>query len=94
MAKKKNNVPKVEEVTEDNFDGLMEEGEESFYSDATAYLPVFNKTRNSYDMWILRVNTFTKEVEIEVEECRYDSVHRATFDLQQRQAKDSTGSKK
>lgn len=92
MAKKKTTKTEVDTDVEDY--NILDEGEESFYSDGTAYLPVFNKERSAYDMFIIRVNTKTKEVEIEVEQCTYDSVHRATFDLNQRYAKDSVGGRK
>lgn len=86
MAKKK----KVdnEETLLDNV--LNEEVVEEvvFSYDQTAYLPVFNHNRNAYDMFLIRVNTESKECFIEVEEMKYDSVMRASMDLKNRYAQD------
>lgn len=86
MAKKK------EIYNEPEVDSLIEEGEESegpFEYDATAYLPVFNKERGAFDMWMLRVNTDSKEVVLDVEEMRYDSVQRGLKDAMERLSQDS-----
>lgn len=87
MSKKKKEIYNEPEVTD-----ILEEGEESqgpFEYDATAYLPVYNEARKLYDIWLLRVNTETKEVVLEVEQCRYDSPQRGLKDAMERMSQDS-----
>jgi hypothetical protein len=85
MAKKKLDK---EVILEDNEEIVeeVEEQEPEFEFDAQAFTPVYNKERKEYDMYILKLNTTTNEVALEIEEMHYSTPYRAGFDLQNRNA--------
>jgi hypothetical protein len=55
-----------------------------FTYDAIAFTPIFNEERKQYDMYCIKLNSETNEVELEIEECEYAEFHRASSDLNMR----------
>ena len=83
MAKKKLDK---DVILDDNVEAAEQDVEFTF--DVQAFAPVFNKERKEYDMYVLKLNTTTNEVELEIEECGYTAIYRAASDLQDRQVKE------
>lgn len=76
MGRKKKDVDSVNE----ELDEISEESDEGYYN-ATAYLPVYNIERKSFDMFLIRVDTINKKAFVEIEKVRYDTDARALHDL-------------
>lgn len=72
---------KKNKYTGSSVEEFMNEKTPEFTFNAVAFTPIFNKERNQYDMYCIKLNSDTNEVELEIEECDYSEHHRAATDL-------------